>query len=836
MRLVFVVVVFVLLVSSLGCLCCSFGPKQPEGGEIVLGELVEVASSDIGSSGGSVVVDNTGGPLDGLKIDVPAGAFAASKAFKVSYMELKDDSLGEYFNHLTPLIIIDNGGGYSEKLVTVKIPVSVPEGEFPMAFYYDKSTGKLEGIPTIARDQNSITIASRHFSDIVVSSIDQSVLYGKGLIDSGFKTKVDNWQFVNKGSYIARGGHCAGQSITAMWYYTEKRLNGAPALYGLYDDNGVPNPKTPALQEDDSLGYKFASTIQNDIRWDEMANILDAQINAKYDDEDTLKEFAYAILLTGEPQLASIWGEDTGSANKDIVGHAIVAYKVSMADGVLYVSDPNYPADAARTIKLENLVFKSYSSGSNADYIAQGRDVSYDRIRFLGKTAVIPWGDVAGRWAEFQEGTIGEDRFPACRLETNGVDGMTGLTDGFYAAGPLVNISVSCSDKNRADDINPFLSMDVYSMDNGVVQTVVDDVDVGTQVATVSLAPGVNKIGVYTSIRTDHAGGYVQHSWTDFQWITINGPSATTTLPSGGLYISPSYSEVMAGEAYTLTAVMDNPPANALYVWDFSDSGSMPGYDPSTGGYLLTRSNSVTHPNPHIGDYNVSVSVVVLDESDQQGLDLSDVRGTAESALSGKSGTGQYARAVVVIKADYLKLLQKTKYVELSFGGEHVTKPSGGSVDFELSNNIHTFTSCKKFAPLVWDGVAFRTSFSGEHPEYGGTVTVEISGTMSKDGRTLESITATQKRETDPSDSEGRGEYTTKLAFAMLDGMLSSGQDGITFNFASSGAGAQQNLLKAEYKREWTPINEPMETTTYESTKWNTAQISVRFYEDTNRC
>lgn len=136
-----------------------------------------------------------------------------------------------------------------------------------MAFFYDKDSGRLEGIPIIDENKNSVTIVTRHFSHIVISSIAINYLLYlmRDEIDSGFKPEIDDWQFTNYGSYISPGGHCAGQSITAMWYYCEKTLNNEPHLCGLYDNNG--NEKTPDLWKDDTLGYRFASTIQEDINW-----------------------------------------------------------------------------------------------------------------------------------------------------------------------------------------------------------------------------------------------------------------------------------------------------------------------------------------------------------------------------------------------------------------------------------------------------------------------------------------------------------------------------------------------------------------------------------------
>ena len=130
------------------------------------------------------------------------------------------------------MITVDNGGGYSDELMYVKVPVKVPEGYFAMGFLYDEKTKQLEGMPLVASDANSITVATRHFSSFFISMIEKALL--KKDIDSGFCPGIDDWQFTNYGSYIAPGGHCEGQSLSAMWYYcTQSRRQGCMPLRAL---------------------------------------------------------------------------------------------------------------------------------------------------------------------------------------------------------------------------------------------------------------------------------------------------------------------------------------------------------------------------------------------------------------------------------------------------------------------------------------------------------------------------------------------------------------------------------------------------------------------------
>jgi len=48
--------------------------------------------------------------------------------------------------------------------MTVEVPVNIPEGYFAMGFLYNENTGELEGMPLIAMNSHSVTVAARHFA------------------------------------------------------------------------------------------------------------------------------------------------------------------------------------------------------------------------------------------------------------------------------------------------------------------------------------------------------------------------------------------------------------------------------------------------------------------------------------------------------------------------------------------------------------------------------------------------------------------------------------------------------------------------------------------------
>lgn len=471
----------------------------------VIGEEVLVDSQTIGTGGGSVDVSDPGGPLDGMEVSVPAGAYPASKTFDISYAAVSD-SIAPDFNALTPLITVDNGGDYAEEVMTVTIPIELPEGHFAMGFFVG-SGGELEGMPLIELAGDSITVGTMHFSSFIIASTPESTLMTvsgakiepKGIVDSGFRPMVDDWQFPNYGSYIAEGGHCAGQALSALWYYNERTMRGTSSLHGRFDNNG--DTATPDLWEDDSYGYRLASVVQKDITWSSRIFHLFTVMGATAD-ATNWKAFLYSIGKTNKPQMVGIYDTDKGG------GHAMIVYKVDTTNGYLHVADPNYPGNTGKKIEYANHAFKPYISGDNVADIEAGKGKSFERIWYFGRTAYVPWGKIGNRWSEFDAGTIGDQNFPGYQLSAlDSTGGAMPLTDGMTYSGDKLKIGLDADDPTKHT-----LGYYVYRDDQEL--TVASD-------GSIDLLAGENNLGIYILGETGGNWEYV-----DFQRVTVNTASA----------------------------------------------------------------------------------------------------------------------------------------------------------------------------------------------------------------------------------------------------------------------------------------------------------------------
>ena len=407
-------------------------------------------------------------------------------------------TFGSNFVPISPLITIDNGGGYSNEIVTLQIPVQIPAGNFAMAFYYDDKIGTLEGIPTIAETDSSLTIATRHFSKIVVSSIAESALSNDVEINTGFEPGVDDWQFTNYGSYIAPGGHCAGQSITALWYYTQMKAAGELSLYNRYDES------TPGFWYDDARAYRFASTIQEDVDWNAWVTRYDTlKPKVQAANKIVWDEFIYSMKVTNEPQFIYIQNTNQGGG-----AHAMIVYGAS--GGALQIADPNYPGDNSREIWYENGEFEPYNSGANKQAILDGKGQAFDLMLYFGASSLIDFDKVSARWSEFEDGTIGNDRFPAYTMMVENDEGKTiPLKDGYTTKNKTINLSMTSD-----------LQLAYYVYRDGEALSPIN----GSEYA---LLEGNNQLGIYAV----GGKGTDESDWkyVDFKYFNIKSEQATTT-------------------------------------------------------------------------------------------------------------------------------------------------------------------------------------------------------------------------------------------------------------------------------------------------------------------
>jgi hypothetical protein len=499
-RFLFVIIMLAAVVLSGGCSTNGGIKSTPAGntnsnsqsstiasfprgltGTFSVGKAVEAASTSISPSGGNITVKQADSLINGLELSVPSGAYKDKRDFKISCAPIEKHSFGEDFNPITPLITVENGGLYSAEDIMVTVPVSIPQDKFAMGFIYNDKTKILEGMPVMAESSSSITVSTRHFSSFVISVIDKFKL--KKDIDTSFRPGIDDWHFVNYGSYIAPKGHCAGQSISAMWYYYNQPNGKDLTLYGRYDNNGK-DPATPKLWWDDSYGYRLASIVQSDLDWDSWASQFFTNQRG-VNDELAWDCFAYSMQFLKQPQYVTL-----GAGEK---GHAIICYRIK--DGNLYVADPNYPGNTERRIEYVNNKFKPYESGANKKDIEDGKSISYTKIGYVAQSSRVDWQKMQQRWGEFKNGTIGNDKFPAYKIMTKDEKGqLQEIQDGYVSSKKYIYLGV------KADF-------------DGKIYVFKDGKTISPEGQEYKLDPGNNLLGIFVSGKINNAEQYVDYKY-----------------------------------------------------------------------------------------------------------------------------------------------------------------------------------------------------------------------------------------------------------------------------------------------------------------------------------
>jgi YD repeat-containing protein len=585
----------------------SGAPSTPGSGNISTGPIVDVATQVIPPSGGTISVIKAGDPLNGFELVVPSNAFVQPQNVTISYSEIKSHQLGANVTPVSPLIKISSNGGYSAEEIKIKVPIKLAPGYFAMGFLYDESSGRLEALPVAKLDSTSIIVTTRRLSsadaqlgkglfktsegpylNLIISSIVESALRGRGVLSTGFKPGIDDWEFPNRGSYISPGGHCAGQSVSAMWYFYEQKLKGSPGLFKRFDKITDPN-KPDSLWCDNPLGYRFASTIQEDMNFDNWIRDIEYET---WVPNLVFNTFVYAMILYAEPQLVLI------RSSVDYAGHAMIVYAVGTDDGKLYIADPNYPnnrrPDGTAIERVIQFVpgavtgqFMPYFSPRKVGEVGR----SFDQIGYAAKTSHIDWNQIRKRWDEFQRSTIGNDRFPTYDLyELH--NPVTVLTDGFICALDSITIcSVSTGCAAQYSLTAGWQPIYGYDAAGKLLGTTVTNGSL-----TLGLKPGDNTFGLHMwGFGADHNGHYL-----DFKWMRVHR-NINLTIASTETNRAPLLTSGLKNKLYTFVARTDRPvptDGKVKYDWNFGDSPALTS---------VNNDSTVTHEFAQEGTYTVDV-------------------------------------------------------------------------------------------------------------------------------------------------------------------------------------------------------------------------------------
>ena len=476
-------------------------------GALRLGDGRVVAADTVSPSGGEVAIE--GGPLAGLTIEVPSGAYVTTTPFEVTLTDIASNTYGEAVTPLTPMITVANGGGYAEAPLQVRIPVRIPEGMFALAFYADGD--RLEAIPVLEESADHISIVTRHFSSFFVSAIEYALLPDS--VGTGYRVQEDNWQFTNYGTYPRPNGICTGMSLSSIWYFLEQKASDGQ-LWNRWDDDGKQD--TPGFWYDDAFALRWATKVHSQMDWSARLRTIAWKARTGYA-RLQYDAFRYAMYVTGEPQLEEMWDANGGN------GHAMVVY--AQTPGSLWVADPNYPKDL-REIRFDEATgeFGPYSSGTDAQAIASGNEVEYREFILTAKSSIFDWSTIGVLYGQMQAGVVGAGLFPPYQIQvaTTLDDGSTlveQLTSGYLTSLPTLTLGV-----NPTFDATVYLYKGTSEQAWGLFEA-----NATASFVSMPLVPGANSIGIGIM---GGPNSPAPDKWLDFRRLTVYRDDAVTTTTS----------------------------------------------------------------------------------------------------------------------------------------------------------------------------------------------------------------------------------------------------------------------------------------------------------------
>ena len=742
--------------------CDSFNfEREKPSKNLEINSIDELLEELIPSNGGIINVQATGSVIDGMQIKIPENSYPVSKTFSISTADIENHKFGDNFNPITPLIIVENGGGYADGIIEITIPINISQGEIPLGFYYNEISGTLESIPTKEYSNNSITLLTRHFmsesdlknetsaeksspvpvstaSKLVVSSISESLINASPIISSGFMVGTDDWEFTNYGSYIAPGGHCAGQNMAAMWYYYEQKLQGKEQLFGRFStlDN---------IWQDNAIGYRFCSVIHADLEWDGyMVSLFDKLID-KNQELDKMKFYtiAGAMLVTGEPQGIGIYRQ-TGTyadGSPKYGGHDLICYQIAPNEGKLFISDPNEPGNG-QTILLKNDKFEPYIAKENGNATSH----PYPFVTYYAKTAYIEWDKIAKRYTELLDSSIGymsPNDFPDYQILVKHKDEYYEFWDGITINNDTLRCIVECPTAQVAFNINGSkrIGYDVFN-------------DAGNKIVVyennaenyVLLKPGLNKLGFYVygwrngymlqNNNTQYAPKFI-----DFRWFNVYNSK---------LSIEPNPVEADVNEEIEFEAIFDGDlPSSVKYVWDFGDGKKK---------QTIQNDNTIVYEYSKEGEYEITLEL--YDNSKNQLIDQVS------------------AQAIIIKMSDDLAKLKKSKHVTVD-----------GSFDYYASMREYehsgAFQFIRSYGDIKWSGNSFTITHNyndSDDSGYKTTWTETVSGTVSADAKKLTTFTFDGKREYYYSN---KWDHTTIEKITLTDVPIVFAKDDFLWNYGT---------------------------------------------------
>ncbi len=269
-----------LLISACGG---SNAPVPPTGSEpdpvVPTGNLV---SKSITSGGGTLTVSLAGSPLNGVTLQIPAGAMDATGTVTLGSRAAATTGFPANLIPRTPVLRITTTAGNLKQPALLRFVLPATPGATRIALALDPATGETSPLPTIISDAAGITVAlpNLHGGGVTAGLRDEAkLLDGAGIdvlmfdildidkndYDTGYRPGVDDWDFprqpIGPMTATTTGAVDPGQAMvgTSMWYFMRQKAAGGPLWQRFQLAKGIPESNRAGLRWVGITGPTFTS-------------------------------------------------------------------------------------------------------------------------------------------------------------------------------------------------------------------------------------------------------------------------------------------------------------------------------------------------------------------------------------------------------------------------------------------------------------------------------------------------------------------------------------------------------------------------------------------------
>ncbi|MFN8574753.1 MAG: Ig-like domain-containing protein [Gemmatimonadaceae bacterium] len=407
----------------------------------------DVASQTITASGGSIVVARPGSPVDGLRIDVPGGAFAGPVDLQLQYASSASIPHVDGVTLGSPLITLTSTATEAaKKPVMLRIPAKIADDEFPIVAVVDPAKGFVDALPTLSYDQNGITTMLAQFDEtqyaedppaaglIAPSAASQNPrvkvaiylakhsLLSTIVYNTNFAPGVDDWEFTSDGTPVFSATD-AGQVVLARYYYRMRKSLTSGALWSKFEKaRGAIGSDVAGYQWSAGIAKQFDGLVQPFVA----AAVAARAANPIAYDRNTVQWVAASFVASGGAPQIMAFVNPAG-----LTYSPVLAYKWDGPSGIIYDANPRFPGDATR----------------KSTWSSNGLSCTLYCVAVVGLNHLIGYASqLNAEYAQAVAGTINKSLFPQAFASASGtvIGGGGAPIDTLFMVDDTSRVWVEC--------------------------------------------------------------------------------------------------------------------------------------------------------------------------------------------------------------------------------------------------------------------------------------------------------------------------------------------------------------------------------------------------------